>query len=273
MPADALAFTLAAAFLHAFWNILIARAKDSQAATAVMLVIALVAFAPVAAATWRFDDRAIPFIAVTSFLQLGYTVLLATAYRRAELSVVYPIARGTAPVIVLLVGVAILGTGSSPHQAIGVVLVGVGVLLVRGLRRAADRTGVLFGLAIAVFIAGYTLVDKHGIQYAAPFVYLELSMLVPGLGYSAYLARQRGWQSLRAEVGPATALAGLATFGAYGLVLAALERAPAAAVAAVRETSIVIAAGFAAIVLHERVGPLRLGGAVLVVTGVALISL
>jgi drug/metabolite transporter (DMT)-like permease len=87
------------------------------------------------------------------------------------------------------------------------------------------------------------------------------------------LARLRGWRSLAAEVRPATALAGLATFGAYGLVLAALARAPAASVAAVRETSIVIAAGFAAFVLREQVGVVRLGGAVLVAAGVALISL
>jgi drug/metabolite transporter (DMT)-like permease len=132
---------------------------------------------------------------------------------------------------------------------------------------------VVFGLILAGFIAAYTLVDKYGIRYAAPFVYLELSMILPGVGYALVLTRLRGWSSLAAEVGPATALAGLATFGAYGLVLAALARAPAASVAAVRETSIVIAAGFAAFVLREQVGVVRLGGAILVVMGVALISL
>src|SRR6185437_15351106 len=74
------------------------------------------------------------------------------------------------------------GLGSSAQQAVGVCLVGLGVLLVRGLRRSAEPAGVLFGLAIACFIAAYTLVDKYGIRYAAPFVYLELSMLLSGLG-------------------------------------------------------------------------------------------
>jgi drug/metabolite transporter (DMT)-like permease len=273
VPLDALALALTAAFLHASWNLLIARARDSESATAVALLVALVAYAPVAALTWRFETAVIPYIAVTSFLQLGYVILLAAAYSRAELSVVYPIARGTAPVLVLVVGVAALGLGSSPAQAVGVTLVGLGVLLVRGLRRSADPTGVLFGLAIACFIAGYTLVDKYGIRYAAPFVYLELSMLVSGLGYSAGIVRIRGRRALRAEFGWATIAAGLATFGAYGLVLAALERASAASVAAVRETSIVIAAGFAALVLKEPVGPERLAGAVLVATGVAVLAL
>ena len=266
MPLDALALALAAAFLHAFWNLLIARAKDPEAATAVALLVALVAYAPIAALTWRIEPAAIPYIVVTSFLQLGYVILLAAAYVRAELSVVYPIARGTAPVLVLVVGVAALGLGTSPQQAAGVCLVGLGVLLVRGLRRSAEPAGVLFGLAIACFIAAYTLVDKYGIRYAAPFVYLELSMLLSGLGYSAAIVRLRGRAALRAEWGWATVAAGLATFGAYGFVLAALQRASAASVAAVRETSIVIAAAFAALVLKEPVGPERLAGAVLVAT-------
>lgn len=273
MPLDALALALAAAFLHAFWNLLIARARDSEAATAVALIVALVAFAPVAALTWRFDAQVVPYLAVTAFLQLGYVILLAAAYRRSELSVVYPIARGTAPVLVLLVGVAALGIATSVHQAVGVCLVGVGVLLVRGLRRASDPRGVVFGLAISGFIAAYTLVDKYGIRYAAPFVYLELSMLLSGLAYSGALWRLRGARALRAEANWASAAAGLATFGAYGCVLAALQRAPAASVAAVRETSIVIAAAFAAAVLKEPVGAGRLAGAVLVAGGVALVSL
>lgn len=273
MPAVALAFAIAAAFLHAFWNLLLARARDPEAATAVMLLVALAAYAPVAALTWHLERPAVPYLVVTSFLQLVYTALLATAYRRAELSVIYPIARGTAPVLVLLVGIAALGSGASAHQAAGVCLVGFGILLVRGLKRKADPAGVIFGLVLAGFIAAYTIVDKHGIRYAAPFVYLELTMILPAAGLTILVMRLRGWRSLTAEVSPATALAGLATFGAYGLVLAALARAPAASVAAVRETSIVIAAAFAALVLREEVGVVRIGGAVLVALGVALISL
>ena len=272
MPADALALALTAAVLHALWNLLLARSRDPEAASAVSLLIALLAYAPVAAFTWRLDARAIPYLVVTGFLQLGYIVFLAAAYRRAELSLVYPIARGTAPVLVLVVGVVFLGLATSLLQAVGVCLVGVGVLLVRGLRTPSDPAGVLFGLATACFIASYTLVDKYGIRYAAPFVYLELGMLISGIGYAVGLARIRGWRALRAEVGWSSLVIGLATFGAYGLVLAALQRAPAAAVAAVRESSIVFAAAFAAFVLREKVGPERLLGALLVAGGVATLS-
>jgi drug/metabolite transporter (DMT)-like permease len=273
MPATALALALSAAVLHAFWNVLLARARDTEAATAVMLLVALVAYAPVAAATWRFEREVIPFVVVTGLLQLAYVALLAAAYRRAELSVVYPISRGAAPVLVLVVGGAALGATTSVRQAAGVCLVGLGVLLVRGLKGGADRVGLVFGLVIAAVIAGYTLLDKRGVEHAAPFVYLELSMLVPGIGYTAALAARRGLRIFAAEARPSAALAGLATFGAYGLVLAALQRAPAAPVAAVRETSIVIATAFAALVLREQVGPERLVGAVLVAGGVVLVSL
>ena len=277
MPTSALVFALAAAFLHAFWNLVVARARDPEAATAVAFVVAVVAYAPLAAATWRFDARAWPYVAASGCLHLAYAALLAAAYRRAELSVVYPISRGTAPVLVLVVGAAALGAQTSAGQALGVCAVALGIVLVRGISRsgaagARSGTGVVFGLVIAGFIAAYTLNDNEGVRYAAPFAYLEISMLVATLFYAGALARARGVAGLRAELSPATVAAGLATFASYGLVLAALQRAPAAPVAAVRETSIVIAAVFAAVVLKERVGLVRIAGAAVVVAGVALIS-
>ena len=99
-----------------------------------------------------------------------------------------------------------------------------------------------------------------------------LSMIPAMLGFLALTIRRGGAPAVRAAVGPASAAAGIATFGAYVLVLAALARAPAASVAAVRETSVVIATALAAPFLRERVGALRLAGAVLVVAGVALLS-
>src|SRR5205807_2471000 len=158
-------------------------------------------------------------------------------------------------------------------QATGVCLVGAGVLLVRGFRAAADAGAVGFGLAIACCIAAYTLVDKHGIRHAGPITYLELTMLFPALAYATGIGRLKGGGALRAELGPATVVAGIATFTAYALVLAALQRASAASVAAVRETSVVITAVLAGRVLRERVGPARLAGAALVAGGVALLSL
>ena len=273
MPASAFGFALAAAFLHAFWNLLLARTRDPEAATAVALVASVIVFAPVTAIVWKAEASVWPFVVVTSLLQLLYFALLAMAYTRSELSLVYPIARGTAPVLVLIVGVVALGTGASAAQAAGVCLVGLGVLLVRGLRGHADLVGTGFALAIASTIAASTLVDKHGIEHAGPIPYLELGMLPASFGYAAVVLARRGTAPIRAELRLTPVVAGITSFGAYVLVLAALSRASAASVAAVRETSVVIATAAAAPLLKERVDRTRLLGAVVVVAGVALVSL
>ena len=271
MPLSALLLALAAAFVHALWNLLLARARNPEAATAVALVVALVVFAPVAPFVWGLEREVWPYLVVTSGLQLLYFSLLITGYRKAEMSVVYPVARGVAPTIVLLAGIVVLGHETSLAQAAGVVLVGLGVLAIRGVR--GDAVGVLFGLAIAAVIASYTLVDKRGLDYATPIAYLEVSMIAPAVLYAAWVARLRGGAvALRSELNRFSVVAGIATFSAYALVLAALERASAASVAAVRETSIVIATLLAAAVLKEHVTPLRLAGAILVACGVAALA-
>lgn len=273
MPISALALALGAAVLHAFWNLILARAPDVQAATAVALVAGVVAFAPVAAVAWEAEREVWPFLVATSLLQLTYFVLLVAAYGRAELSFVYPIARGSAPVLVLVAGVVLLAEAASAAQIGGVLLVGVGILLVRGLRGPAAAGDLALALSIAACIAAYTLLDQRGIKYASPIVYQELSMIPATIGFLALTLGRGKRQAVREAIGPATIAAGLATFGAYILVLAALSRAPAASVAAVRETSVVIATALAAPLLHERIGASRVAGAVIVVAGVVLLSL
>ena len=273
MPASALAFALGAACLHALWNVLIARARDAEAATAVAVVLAVVAFAPVAALTWDVDRAALPFILAGGALHLTYFALLAAAYRRAELGLVYPLSRGLAPVIVLGVTAVALADDPTAGQAAGVVLVAVGVVLVRGVGRHADARGTAFALVIAACIAAYTLVDNEGIRHADPLPYLELLLVGPALIYASALAASRGAGALRAELGPATAVSALAMFGSYTLVLAALRLAPAAPVAAVRETSVVIAAVLAVVVLREPLSWARLAGAGTVAGGIVVLAL
>ncbi|HZS24546.1 MAG TPA: EamA family transporter [Gaiellaceae bacterium] len=268
MPTSALLLALAAAVVHALWNVLLARARDPRAATAVALIVAEIVFAIPAWLLWRVDAAAWPFIVVSGVLQLVYFTLLITAYRLAPLSVVYPIARGGAPVLVLVFGVTVLGHGTSVGQVLGVCLVAAGILLVRGTRPTVGR-GVALGLAVAAVIATYTLVDKVGVSHAGALPYLELSMLVPSLAYAGIYPRAR----LRAEINLSTVVAGVATFGAYCMVLLALQRASAASVAAVRETSVVLSALLARRYLAEPVGRARFAGAALVAGGIALVSL
>ncbi|HEY1317035.1 MAG TPA: DMT family transporter [Gaiella sp.] len=269
-----LAFT--AAWLHAGGNVFLGRRSEPEAAVALMLLIGVIAFAPVAALTWRVDADAIPYIVASAVLELGYFAFLAAAYRAADVGLVYPVARGSAPVLALLGAVVIMGRSTSAGQIAGVVAVTIGILLVCGVgvaQASSDRRGVLLALATAVFIAGYTLVDKEGLEHAAAIPYIELVLIGPALVYGAVVLRTRGSTAMRAEATPRLAFVALLLFGTYILVLLALREAPAASVSAVRETSVVIATVLAALAAHQPLRPARLGGATLVALGVALVAL
>jgi len=220
-----------------------------------------------AALTWRVEADAIPFIVASGVLELVYFAMLAAAYRRYELSLVYPVARGLAPVLALLIVVAAGGALPAALGVVGVLAVSAGVLLVRGPR--GNLHGLAVGAAIAAIIGGYTVVDRYGIQHAAAGPYLLLIMIGPAIVYPLAIGKRR----LRAAAGwqPFAIGAGLSV--AYLLVLLALRVASAPAVSAVRETSVVMATALAAVFLHERVSRGRLAGSVLVAAGVALLAL
>jgi drug/metabolite transporter (DMT)-like permease len=286
VPFAAFALALSSAFVHALWNVLLARARDSEAATAVALLVGTAAFAPVAAITWELDSGVWPYLAASAVLEIAYFALLAAAYERGELSVIYPVARGSAPVLVAFFSVALLGVALHALTIVGVALVAAGVTLVRGvpsrgvpkvtpsvLQAGDGPAPIAMALAIGATIAAYTLFDKAGLHHAQPFTYLELVVLPSAIVYPLWIARRK---PLRPELGASTVVAGLAMFGAFGLALAAIRLAPQAfvpGVQALRETSVVIAVAAGALFLGERVGRLRLAGAVVVVAGVVALAL
>ena len=283
MSGEALALALGAAFLHAGWNVLLAGSRDSVAATGALLLFGALLVAPAALLTGAgVSSQALPFVAASAALELAYFVMLAYAYRDGELGVVYPVGRGSAPVVVLALGVVGLGMGVGWLAALGVGLVAAGVLLLAfGTERrltpamaakvdARRGRDVLFGLAIGLAIAGYTLVDSEGLDHADPLAYLFLVAAVCAVAFCGGLIATGQGGGLRAALSARSAATAAAVFGAYAMVLAALELAPAASVAAVREASVVIAALFAWLFLGE---PRRLMPAALVAAGVAAIAL
>jgi drug/metabolite transporter (DMT)-like permease len=273
LSATALALALGAAVLHALWNLLLARAPDPRAAAAAALAVALVAFAPAAAVAGAVHAGAWPYIAASAALEAGYYLLLSAAYRRGDLSAVYPVARGAAPALILLAAIVGVGGAVGPLQVVGVLVAGLGIVAVQRGGGPVARGALALALATSATIAAYTLVDRAGLEHADPLPYLWLVLTPSALLTIALTTRERGRAAVRDALGPATIVAGLATFGAYALVLAALQRAPAAPVAAVRETSIVLAVAAGALILREPVAPLRWAGAVAVTAGVALVAL
>jgi drug/metabolite transporter (DMT)-like permease len=229
--------------------------------------------APVALITGGVQTAALPYAGASAALHVAYLSLLARAYQGGQVSVVYPVSRGVAPVLVLAIGAVALGEGASAAQVAGVLAVSAGVFLVQSGGSTLARRDLLFGLTIAAVIAAYTLVDAEGVEHSRAPAYLALLLSPSAVIYALALWIGGRGPQMRAELRPRAALTGLFIVGAYGSVLGALQLANAAPVAAVRESGVVIAALMAAAFLHEHVQSRRLGGAVLVAGGVAAVAL
>src|SRR5215217_1733566 len=256
MPASALLLALGSAVLHAAWNLLLARARDVQAAAATTFVVSVVVALPFALVWWNADASAWPYALASTLLEIVYVVALALAYRGGEVSFVYPLTRGLAPVVALVLGALVLGDAVSTTAAVGVLLVAFGVVLVRGVGAHGDARAL-------------TLVDREGIQHAGALTYFVLTLAGPCLVYPPLV----GLGAMRRELHPETVAAGLANLGSFTLGLLALRHGPAAPVLAVRSSSVVIATVLAGRLLAERVSRGRLAGSILVFAGIALLAL
>jgi len=269
LPLSALTLALGSAVLHAAWNLLLGRARDIQAATAATFLVSVAVALPFALVWWSADPSVWPWALASTLLEVVYVVSLALAYRVGDVSFVYPLTRGLAPVIVLVASVAVLGHAVSAAEIGGVVLVAAGVLLVRGPEGSGGARAILVVLTIATTIAAYTLVDRVGIHRAGALTYFVLTLAGPCLAYPPLV----GARAIRRELGWQTAAAGLANLGSFLLGLLALRHGPAAGVLAVRSSSVVIATALAGRLLAERVSRVRIAGSALVFAGIALLAL
>jgi drug/metabolite transporter (DMT)-like permease len=265
----ALGLALASAALHAAWNLLLGRAKDIEAAAAATFFLSVAFATPLAVIWWSAEPSVWPYALASALLETVYVVALAYAYRETDVSFVYPVTRGVAPVLALAATVALLGHAVSATEVGGVLLVAAGVVLVRGPEGSADARAILAIATISASIAAYTLVDRVGIQHAGALTYFVLVLAGPALVYPPVV----GIRAVRAEIGALTFAAAAANLGSFVLGLLALRRGAAAPVLAVRSTSIVIATLLAGRVLAEQVSPRRIAGSVVVFAGVALLAL
>ena len=191
MPASALALALGSAVLHAAWNLLLARARDVQAATAAMFLLSVALAAPFALVWWSAEPAVWPYALASTLLETVYVVALAYAYRTTDLSFVYPLTRGLAPVLTLGVAVAFLGHAVSATEGAGVLVVAVGVVLVGGPGGHGGARALLAVATIATTIAAYTLVDRAGIQHAGALTYFVLVLAGPCLVYPPLVGAHR----------------------------------------------------------------------------------
>ena len=286
MTVVALGLVLAAAILHSGWNLMAKRAADQLLFLWLAIVAGVIVFTP--GFLIVIGDNPIPMrgwllIGASSVIHVAYFALLAGAYSRTDLSIAYPLARGTGPLFVLIFSVAILQERPSPLGIIGIIAVVVGVFLVqaqglslralgapfRALMLPGPRLALLTGLSIGV----YSMVDKLGVGYVHPVAYMYLWVTGTAIIMApAMLPRLQPVMALaRSEAGWIVA-GGTLMFGAYILVLTAMTTTNVSYVAATRETSIVLAALYGGLLLREGMGIARIVGAVSLAVGVALIG-
>lgn len=266
---------LLAALLHATWNAVVKGGDDKLASMAGMSIghavpglLAILLFPAPAAEAW-------PWIAFSVVLHFGYQWFLLRAYAIGDLSQVYPLARGSAPLIVAVVSVAALGATLSGMEVLAVMLIAAGILSI-GLARAgrANPSVVLAALGTGLFIAAYSLTDGLGARVSgSPVAYFGWVALLGALPFALYTRiRRPGLLHRLPRAAPgAFYFGGWASFAAYAIVVWAFTQAPLALVTALRETSIVFALLIGAFILRERVDLARIASTFVTLCGVALL--
>ncbi|WP_066949928.1 DMT family transporter [Microtetraspora fusca] len=273
------AVVLAAAMLHAVWNALAHGMKDKLVAFTLInlaytgCAAVMVCLTPVPnAAAW-------PFIAASAVLQVGYQVLLLRSYQLGDFGQMYPVARGASPLLVAVLSVTVLDRSLPPEDVVGVVVIScglAGLALADGIPGRAQLPALAAALGTGAMIALYTVVDGTGVRQSETVAgYIARMFLCQGpiLPLIAWMRRGRSLiDQVRPVYGRGLA-GGVLSLLAYGLVVWAQSRGDLATVAALRETSIVVAALIGTLIFRERFGVLRVTAAVTVLAGIAVLEL
>jgi drug/metabolite transporter (DMT)-like permease len=271
---------LAAAALHAGWNALLKIRLDPFLAMVLINGAGGLIGLPALMITGLPNSESLPWLGASTLLHLGYYFALTSAYRRADMGQVYPIARGSAPLLTGLLSVMLLGEPLSPQGGMGIALLGFGIF-VMSLKSAKDAThmdrrALLYAALTAVSICGYTLTDGAGARLSGnPHAYSAALFVTDGLCLTVIALLMRGTRGLRPILGfwgPGLA-GGAMSCGAYGIAIWAMTVAPIPLVAAVRETSVLFGAAIAVIFLGEPLRANRVIAALLIVGGLAMIRL
>jgi drug/metabolite transporter (DMT)-like permease len=274
MSLDVFLAVLAAAALHAGWNAVLkvkiepflAMALVNGAAGLMGLVL-LAVTGPPAMASWGW-------LAASTALHLAYFLCLTEAYRHADMGVVYPIARGTAPLATALGSLVLLHEGLTAQATAGIAVLGLGIgLLAVGGGRKVPAKGVAYALATAMTITSYTLTDGLGARASgSPHAYTAALFVLDGLALCGFTFARRGWSAvapMRSALWPGVA-GGAMSLGAYWIAIWAMTVAPIPLVAAVRETSVLWATVIAVVILKEPLKAYRVVSAALIVAGLVI---
>lgn len=283
MSADIFLLVLTAAFFHAFWNF----TARKVAGDVVVLWLALLSgcfllFPAVCIVVGHhgiqgsFPSPAAPYVIATGIIHALYFVLLGRAYEKGEISLVYPVARGTGIGLAALLAPLLLRESISLGGVSGIVMVLSGILFMAFRRqdRPAPDAGYRLALGTGVSIAAYSLVDKTGVGIMNPVIYLWLMGFVAALLLLPFILKYKKgliWKTIRSFPGAVLTI-GAGSMGAYLMILYAFRSAPVSYVMAAREFAVVIGAALGFFFLREKMTPWKLSAIVLIMSGVILIK-
>ena len=287
------------ALLHVAWNVRLKTADDPLRTATIGMAAAAVVIVPTGIMVWWASGappvpvEGIALGVASGVVEAVYFIFLAAAYRRGDLSVVYPIARGTAPLISVAVGVGLLGERLGLGGSLGVGALLAGFLWLQrpwrafalarsraaGKRHPPVDTAILFALATGVTIATYTAIDRLGTRLIAPLPYAAILWLTGSVVLVLWVRLVAGGGLLRqgSSATRGAAIGGWLTLGAYLCILVALSVAPLSGVAPLRESATVFAAAWGSVRMREAVDRgetlRRVGGSCLIVGGALLLAL
>ena len=277
MTQSVVAIVLCAAILHAAWNALLKSGGDRFRSIVVMSVASSVACVPAAAYLPLPSSASWPAILISAAIHVAYNLFLVHAYAHGDLGQVYPIARGSSPLLVTLGAALLAGETPSAPALAGIALVSLGIFsLARGWTQGVSRSGMRAALATGVSIAAYTVTDGLGARLSQnPASYAAWLFILEGVPMPIVYWAVKGWRAplldMRPETGKA-AIGGLVSLLAYGMVIWAASIGPMGSVSALRETSVVFAALLGRFFLAEELTAGRLASCAAVALGAVLLG-
>jgi drug/metabolite transporter (DMT)-like permease len=286
MSLTSLALLLGSACIHDVTHVALKRSRDRTAFVWWMLLWSGVLFVPVVVWGWQsIPPLGWVLMLASSVFEAGYFLAIAKAYQGADLSLVYPLARGLGPALLLVWSTLILREHITAWGIAGVLLIAVGLYATSLPRlgawaeplRSVSKEGPRWALLAGACISLYTAVDKVGVGLVQPMLYVYLIIWLGLVWLTPVTFRMVGWEGLKAEWRYSrlmTAVAGFTTLAAYAIVLFTMRLGtPASYAGSVREISVVLGAAYGVLVLKENSGATRLFGSALVAGGIGMIGL
>ena len=283
MPLTALALLLVAAMMHTTWNLIVKRAKEKQVFTWWALLVGSVCFVPILAQAPPFPIRIWPYVTISALVEAIYFIILTRAYEHGDFSLVYPMARGSAPAFLAIWAALFLGERPRPYGVLGIALLVLGLIGVGGkawwsLRKTStlSKSAVGLALSVACCISIYSVIDGAAVHITAPAPYTVLVIGLSAAFVAPVVLTQFGHHTIVAEWRTnwlRIVIVGILMLLSYMLVLLVYSIARVSYAGAIREISVVFAAFVGWRWLSEDFGLMRLVGAIFIFAGILVIAI